>query len=315
MKFSITIPVYKAVFFRECLESILSQTFEDYEVIVLNDCSPENIEDIVEDFRAQKNGQKIRYYENKKNVGAVDVVDNWNKLLSLANGEYIICLGDDDMLSKNCLEEYNLLMDKHPNLDVYHARTMMIDEYLEFCDLQEERPEWQSVYSLIWHYTFKEGVQFVGDFLYRTSALRENGGFYKLPLAWCSDCVTSFIIAALSGVANTSTPTFYYRQNSKSITKSSNIRLKMQATKMYSVWMENFLKNEPDNEMDKKYWHLIKTRFSDKIKHHEIYMIGSDLKNHFFSGLLYWLREKKNYGLTASQFLFAVGIGLAMKIR
>ena len=258
---------------------------------------------------------KIRYYENEKNVGAIDVVDNWNKLLSLVNGEFLICMGDDDKLAENCLEEYNSLIDRHPGLNVYHARTLMIDENSEFCDLQEERPEWQSVYSLIWHYTFKEGVQFVGDFLFRTDSLRKNGGFYKLPLAWCSDCVTSFIASASKGVANTVEPIFFYRQNSKSITKNSNIRVKMQATKMYSEWMIDFLRKEPDNEMDKKYWHLIKNGFNGKIHHHETYMVGNDIKNNFFSGIRYWMRNRKEYKLSVTQFLFAVGIGLAMKIR
>lgn len=315
MKYSITIPAYKAAFLRECLESVLSQTYDNYEVVILNDCSPEDIESIVKEFRTHKNGDKIRYYENEKNVGAFDVVDNWNKLLKLAEGDFLICMGDDDKLAPNCLEEYNDLMKRFPGLDIYHARTMLIDENSVFCDLQEARPELQSVYSLIWHYTFKDGVQFVGDFLYRTDTLRKKGGFYKLPLAWCSDCVTSFTAAALSGVANTSKPIFYYRQNRESITKSSNIRVKMQATKMYSDWMMDFLKKEPEDDLDKKYWRLINERFISKIQHHEIYMVGSDIKNRFFSGTWHWFKNRKEYGLSIAQCFFSVGIGLAMKFR
>ena len=315
MKYSITIPAYKAAFLRECLESVLSQTYDSYEVIILNDCSPEDLEGVVNEFRSHKNWDKIRYYENEKNVGAVDVVDNWNKLLRLAEGDFLICMGDDDILDKNCLDEYNALMEKYPLLDVYHARTMMIDENSNFCNLQEERPERQSVYSLIWHYTFKEGVQFVGDFLYRISAMRRNGGFHKLPLAWCSDCTTAFKAAASNGIANTINPVFYYRQNKSSITSSANIKLKMQATKMYLDWMLDFLNNVPENEMDKRYWHLITVGFKSKIQHHEVYMIGADIKNHFFSGFWYWLKARKGYSLSLSQFFVAVGIGLATKFR
>ncbi len=315
MKFSITIPAYKKDYLEDCLKSVLEQTFDDYEVVVLNDCSPEDIKSVIDGYDEHRHFDKIRYYENQKNVGAIDVVDNWNKLLELAEGEYVICMGDDDKLASNCLEEYNDLIKRFPGLDIYHARTMMIDENSVFCDLQEERPELQSVYSLIWHYTFKDGVQFVGDFLYRTDTLRKNGGFYKLPLAWCSDCVTSFIVAASNGVANTSIPIFYYRQNSKSITKSSNIRVKMQATKMYSAWMENFLNNEPENEMDKNYWSLLKKGFKGKIQHHEIYMMGYDIRDHFFSGAWYWFKNRKKYGLLITQVLLSVGIGLAMKLR
>lgn len=313
MKFSITIPTYKTEFLQECIESALNQTYDDYEVVILNDFSPQNVEDVVKSFSNHVNFNKIRYYENEKNVGAIDVVDNWNKLLHLAKGEFVICMGDDDKLASDCLEQYNKLISNYPTLDVYHARTMMIDEKSMFCDLQEERPEWQSVYSLIWHYTFKEGIQFVGDFLYRTDALRANGGFYKLPLAWGSDCVTSFIAAKTTGVANTIKPIFYYRHNRRSITNSCDIRIKMQATIQYSEWMLEFLKDEPQNKMDCKYWHLIKEGFATKIQHHETIMIGNDIKTHFLSGIWYWVKNKKKYRISVKQILLATGIGLALK--
>ena len=157
MKYSITIPAYKSTFLKECIDSILNQTFSDFELIILNDASPEPIEEIVDQY----DDKRIHYYRNEKNVGAIDVVDNWNKLLKLAQGEYIICMGDDDMLANNCLEEYNHLIEKYPGLDVYHARTMMIDEKSEFCNFQEARPEFESVYSMIWHRTFKNRIQFI----------------------------------------------------------------------------------------------------------------------------------------------------------
>ena len=316
MKYSIVIPAYKATFFRECLESIINQTFDDYEIIVLNDCSPEGIKEIVDNCRSNTNRDIIRYYENERNVGAVDVVDNWNKLLDLSKGDYIICMGDDDKLAEDCLEQYNSLIDTYPSLDVYHGRTMMIDEKSRFCGIQEERAEWQSVYSLIWHYTFKDGVQFIGDFLFNTESLKKNGGFYKLPLAWCSDCITSFISASSKGIANTFYPVFYYRQHNCSITNNSSyIRLKMQAIKMYLDWMLDFLKNQPSNNIDRKYWELIKNGFENKIQHHEMYMIGNDIKNGFLNGFFYWVKHFKEYNLSWTQFCFAIGIGVAMKIR
>ena len=315
MRFSITIPVYKTEFLAECIESVLNQIYDDYEIVILNDCSPQNVEDVVKSFSNNEHFNKIRYYENEKNVGAIDVVDNWNKLLELAKGEFVICMGDDDKLAPECLEEYNKLISKYPTLDVYHARTMMIDEHSEFCNLQEERPEWQSVYSLIWHYTFKDGIQFVGDFLYRTDALRANGGFYKLPLAWGSDCVTSFIAAKKAGVANTIKPIFYYRQNSKSITNSSDIRVKMQATIQYSEWMHGFLNEKPQNKMDCMYWHLINKGFFKKIQHHETFMIGYDIKSHFFDGIWHWAKNKKGYRISIKQLFLATGIGLALKFK
>lgn len=311
MKYSVTIPAYKVKFLKEAIDSILAQTIRDFEVIILNDASPENIDEIIDSYA----DSRIRYYKNDKNVGAVDVVDNWNKLLKLSNGEYFICMGDDDKLVPNCLEEYNKLMDKYPGLAVYHARTMMIDENSKFCNLQEERPKWQSVYSMIWHYTFKEGIQFVGDFLYDTKSLRERGGFYKLPMAWGTDCITSFVAASERGIANTQVPIFLYRTNPYSITKSSNQRIKMQATKMYQDWMNNFTKLVPDNNLDKKYWKLICEGFDGKIRHHEIYMVANDIRDCLLSSVWYWLKNRKTYGLTIKDICYSLGLGIALKLR
>ncbi|MCQ2112370.1 MAG: glycosyltransferase [Bacteroidaceae bacterium] len=311
MKYSVTIPAYKSKFLKECIDSILAQTFEDFEIVIVNDASPEDLDSIVNQYT----DPRIRYYVNEKNCGAIDVVDNWNKCLQYAQGDYIICMGDDDMLAPNCLEEYNTLMEKYPNLDVYHTRTMMVDENSQFCDLQEERPEYESVYSMIWHRFMKARIQFIGDYLFKTSALRDAGGFYKLPLAWESDCVTSYIAANNKGIANTSTPIFYYRQNRSSITNSQNVRIKMDATLQFEQWLHNFLEYQPKDNFDNKYWTLIKRDVGGRIKHNKIYMIGDDIKCSHLSSIIYWLNNRKRLGLSVPELLFSVGIGVTLMFK
>ena len=127
MKYSITIPTYKATFLKECIESALAQTYSNFELVIVNDASPEDIDVIVKAF----NDPRIRYYKNEKNCGALNVVDNWNKCLEYAKGEFTICMGDDDMLYPNCLEEYNKLIACYPQLDIYHGRTVLINEKSE----------------------------------------------------------------------------------------------------------------------------------------------------------------------------------------
>ena len=115
MKFSVTIPAYKAKFLKEAIESVLSQTYEKFELIIVDDNSPENLKAIVDEF----SDSRIRYYRNPQNCGAVNVVDNWNICLSYCTGEYVICMGDDDRLLPNCLYEYlKLIMMVHLHLEV-----------------------------------------------------------------------------------------------------------------------------------------------------------------------------------------------------
>ena len=100
IKFSILVPAFKARFLAECIDSILSQTYTNLELIIVNDASPENLDEIVSRY----DDARIQYYVNEKNFGAINVVDNWNKCLSYATGEYVICMGDDDKLLPCCLE-------------------------------------------------------------------------------------------------------------------------------------------------------------------------------------------------------------------
>ena len=114
MKFSVTIPAYKAKFLKEAIVSALSQPYKNFELIIVDDDSPENLKAIVDSF----SDTRIRYYRNLQNCGAVNVVDNWNICLSYCTGEYVICMGDDDRLLPNCLNEYFGLIVSYWFLDV-----------------------------------------------------------------------------------------------------------------------------------------------------------------------------------------------------
>ena len=60
MKFSIAIPAFKSAFLKECIDSVLNQTYKNFELIIVNDHSPEDIRGIIEQFA----DIRIRYYEN-----------------------------------------------------------------------------------------------------------------------------------------------------------------------------------------------------------------------------------------------------------
>ena len=88
IKFSVTVPAYKAQFLAECIDSILAQTYKNFELIIVNDASPQDLDSIVSKY----DDQRIRYYKNKVGFGAEHVVGNWNKCLEYATGDYVIVL-------------------------------------------------------------------------------------------------------------------------------------------------------------------------------------------------------------------------------
>ena len=97
--FSIIIPVYNsAKTIRECLESIVTQSFPDFEVIIVNDGSTDETEKIVKSF--SENDSRIKLY-SFPNSG---VSETRRRGISLATGEYILQVDSDDTINSELLD-------------------------------------------------------------------------------------------------------------------------------------------------------------------------------------------------------------------
>ena len=295
MRFSILIPAFKKAYFRECLESVLTQDFVDYEVVVVNDASPEDLDAVIEEF---KDNPKLRYYKNEKNYGIVHLVDNWNKCLGYAQGEYIINMGDDDLLLPCCLSEYDKLIRQFPDLAVYHGWTKIIDSEGHFIDIQMPRPLKESAYTMILQ-AWNDGKQWIGDFCFRTQTLREQGGFHPFPMAWGSDRITAIKCAAVAGIANTQVPVFQYRVHRSRLTESNNTVLKIDTRQEITKWYEEFLSKKADNDVDELMRVQAKMTLHSFQKGNTLRDIVNDMQsNGFFKRFLFWWKRRGQYGLS-----------------
>ena len=115
-KVSVLTPVYNTnpMHLREMIESILNQTFSDFEFLILND-SPDNkeIEKIVSEYA--KRDKRIKYSKNRKNMG---ITPSRNKLLEMASGEYLAIFDHDDISMPTRLEKQVTYLDSHPQIGV-----------------------------------------------------------------------------------------------------------------------------------------------------------------------------------------------------
>ena len=111
---SVLTPIYNTnpSHLREMIESILNQTFTDFEFLILND-SPENkeIEKIVKSYK----DKRIKYFKNDKNMG---ITPSRNKLMDMACGEYIAVFDHDDISVPSRLEQQVNFLDKNPHIGV-----------------------------------------------------------------------------------------------------------------------------------------------------------------------------------------------------
>lgn len=302
MRYSILVPAYKRRYLAECVASVLSQTYSDWELIVVNDASPENLDSVMSAY----SDPRIHYYKNERNCGAVDVVDNWNICLSYSSGEYVICMGDDDRLLPCCLEEYSRMIDAHPGLGLYHAWTEIIDENGGVINMQEPRPVMESVWSMIWM-RWNGRLQFIGDFLFDAAALKARGGFYKLPLAWASDDISAVQAAATHGVANSQVPLFQYRSNGLTISRTGNVGIKMEACNAEEDWYRAFVAEAPqsDDAVATVFRSRIATTMGLHFTKKRIYQMVGALRSSFLPSLLFFFRHRKAYRLTSLHLAYA----------
>ena len=120
---SIIIPMYNVEkYIGECLDSILAQTFTDYEVIIVDDCSTDKSCDVVESYMKKfnkKSEDKLQLIRSKKNSGGCPGVPR-NTGLRMSCGEYILFVDSDDAIVSDALETLSRLAKKF-NADVIHC--------------------------------------------------------------------------------------------------------------------------------------------------------------------------------------------------
>jgi glycosyltransferase involved in cell wall biosynthesis len=131
MKVSICIPTYNSgKFISQTIESVLKQTFQDYELIVCDNLSTDETEEVCRKFT----DSRFRYVRFEEFVGQAE---NWNRALAQANNEYVILLHSDDILLPTYLEKAVKVLDENEDVGLVHCAVQHIDETGKTLDLQQ----------------------------------------------------------------------------------------------------------------------------------------------------------------------------------
>lgn len=160
---SVIIPNYNhASFLKQRIDSVLIQTFSDFEVIILDDCSTDNSRDVIEDFRNNNRITHIVY--NAHNSGSP--FKQWKTGMELATGDYIWIAESDDLAENNLLEELMKPFDLYPDVIVSSCRSIVIDDNNKHLGLQASSDElnatkWQHSYVEDAYVELKNYLQFM----------------------------------------------------------------------------------------------------------------------------------------------------------
>ncbi len=121
-KVNVLVPVYNGQdFIRETLERVLEQDYEDFDVLVCDNASTDYTVDEIKKVQ----DDRIRFFQNETNLG---MGGNWNRLLSEADGEYIIFVCADDLLLPGALRKKADVLDRYPDVNLVFSASDIVNE-------------------------------------------------------------------------------------------------------------------------------------------------------------------------------------------
>lgn len=119
---SVILPVFNGEkFLRDAIDSILAQTYTNFELIIINDFSTDHTESIILSY----NDDRILYIKNEQNLG---VANTLNKGIDLAKGQFIARMDADDISKPDRIEKQMAYLDSHPEVAVIDCIMEYIDE-------------------------------------------------------------------------------------------------------------------------------------------------------------------------------------------
>lgn len=134
-KISIIIPCYnQAEYLPTALDSVLNQTYDNYEIIAFNDCSLDNTSQILFDYQDKYFKDKIKIIETNERVG---VYESYHMALKECSGEYVVWLMSDNALKENCLEVLSIELDNGYDI-AYGKQEIWSEDFKEMIRVSEK---------------------------------------------------------------------------------------------------------------------------------------------------------------------------------
>jgi glycosyltransferase involved in cell wall biosynthesis len=137
-------------YLKEALDSILAQTYRDFELIISDNASTDRTQQICREYATKDS--RIRYYRNDKNLG---VPRNFNRVFELSLGEYFKWAADDDVHASEFLRKCVSILDKDPSIVLCHSKTGSIDE----------DGHWVGNYDRMWRISSRKPHERFGDLI------------------------------------------------------------------------------------------------------------------------------------------------------
>ena len=254
-KVSFIMTIYKRRFLKQSIDSVLAQRSRDFELVMVDDKSPENLYEVIKEYPWEKNyellpdggrkwvvdGIPVRYYQNAEDIGEKDLVAAWNHAMEFATAEWCVLASDDDVYDSEYLQEMLRLQAKYPECDLFHSRLVVIDADGNWTQVGEERIEFETQVQMAYSRGVRRLDQRAPDFMFRKRSLDAMGGFVNFPLAWYSDDATWMALSHRGCVCSPKV-LFYFRMSGENISSNygKSVEQKLRAADMFKSWFRRF---------------------------------------------------------------------------
>ena len=214
---TIAIPTYNRAdgYLKQALESALNQTYSNIEIIISDNCSPDNTETVVKGF----SDPRIRYFRQTENIGANN---NFNFCIEQARGIYFLLLQDDDMIDNDFVDVCMKAAGYDTNVGIIRTGTRVIDSHGKVLKERPNRVGGLATADFFTGWFRGKTSLYLCSTLFNTRRLREIGGF-KSKRNLFQDVVAEVQLAARFGRVDVHDVKASFRKHGSEMTSSAKV--------------------------------------------------------------------------------------------
>lgn len=263
VELSILLSAYNAEkFIKEAIQSILDQTFQNFELLIADDGSTDDTKNIIDTYLSGH--EKVLIKHNSRNLGKNATIE---QLLSMASGKYISIHDADDFSHPRRFEKQIAWLENNKEFRLVGCDFYEIDHSGEVVNLCAMPSDYQRIKNDIWKSSQFHGPTMVFDH----EVINAVGGLYRY-FTWGEDIDFSMRVVEKFKATNINEPLYYYRLNENSLTKEIDSFTK---ARLVNKQLRLFLANERKaNGADS----LMNNRM-DLVENEKLRLIGQ-IKNH-----------------------------------
>lgn len=248
MKYSVILPVRNGgTYVKECVHSILSQTLQDFQLQVLDNCSTDGTREWLESLQ----DKRITIYPADR---PLTIEENWSRITTIPKSEFITLIGHDDLLDNHYLATMDQLIARHPKATVYQTHFRYIDSAGALLRICKPMDEYQSATEFLAFFLTRMIDVMGTGFMMRSADYDALGGIPPTyPNLLFADFELFINLADKGYKATAAAESFSFRLHQSTTTTSSDVKFQ-RAYQKFIEYLEVLRKEKPAMEhVIKKY--------------------------------------------------------------